>query len=904
MKDVSLPLAGLRTHLGLLDIIRFLCEKEGLSKSFWTKHIDPLLSIDASYRSSLAFIVISQLLAHLPSKERNANINSFISPNFIQVSLHTLKKRNESTDEDRIILGIYENIFKVAEEVPESRESLLKSLLTGTGAVNFDKLSGGSLVARISALCSKETVVSLGGIYKEAVITSGGGNPKLSHQERLFALQQFAKLTSHPAVLGDVEWKVESLKFLLSAAILPFNKKTPVQWNSVTRAQAKNAFFKGLDMKEKSFDNTCSILLKTLLFVSKEIKKGETLSEEHKKIWSKMMDVVKDMSYESNKKISVFLVLFAHMGFQLLQAPELAIDALNDLHVCYEKATGDQEEVSSSKDSSEEEEEPKWVEVIVDILLSLLSQNRSILRQVVNSVFLLICPSLTSKGLQMIVDVVNPPSAEKEDSEDEMEEGEEGMEIEAQSGGESSSSESEDESDEEEVNDAIRNDVKSALGDFAADSDTGSINPDDMDEEDMKKIDEALAGVFKALSNRKSSSQKRKEKKESIAQSHFKIRVLELIDLYISRSTVPVSHIIYLISPLLSTLESALKTHKPQGDTQSLIICVKNTLKKISGLKKLNMDEDLDRSSLVGILKMFVGLANKGSSLVQQLNHPTPVFSKLCCFILTVVESTKDDALMKKALSVYEKSLQDYFCQSHCLLPCNFFSLPISQRHGEGFWSLAPKIMEHTFDKKTRQFRRIQGLMLLMTYIKSSSSTSPEESSSKVKELIQSLIQNIIVFYNSDVISGSVSKFICESLSSLKALYTSKALRGEVPWDKVKASLEGLRSKIPGFKGYSDLRKAFNGISSPLGIKALVPSDKGQRVKGDEESMMEIDLEDSSKKKKTKKKKGHAKKATLISRKQKKAFELDGQFKGEEIPSFKGINSKQRSKFMHDLVQS
>ena len=90
------------------------------------------------------------------------------------------------------------------------------------------------------------------------------------------------------------------------------------------------------------------------------------------------------------------------------------IEILNDLHVCYDKAT-------SRATRKKKSDEPHWVEVVTDLMLSLLSQNRHVLRQVVNSVTALLCPHMTQKALLAIMDVINP----LEDESEEMEEDEE-----------------------------------------------------------------------------------------------------------------------------------------------------------------------------------------------------------------------------------------------------------------------------------------------------------------------------------------------------------------------------------------------------------------------------------------------------------------------------------------------
>lgn len=50
-------------------------------------------------------------------------------------------------------------------------------------------------------------------------------------------------------------------------------------------------------------------------------------------------------------------------------------------------------------------QEPVWVDVMVEILLSLLAQPSNLMRQVVRNVFSHICPHLTPRGLQLILAV-------------------------------------------------------------------------------------------------------------------------------------------------------------------------------------------------------------------------------------------------------------------------------------------------------------------------------------------------------------------------------------------------------------------------------------------------------------------------------------------------------------------
>ena len=69
--------------------------------------------------------------------------------------------------------------------------------------------------------------------------------------------------------------------------------------------------------------------------------------------------------------------------------------------------------------SKKRKEDLPWVDVVVDLLISLLSQNKSVLRQVGSSVFTMLCPHMTSTALGSIVDVVKTSKIEADDENDE-----------------------------------------------------------------------------------------------------------------------------------------------------------------------------------------------------------------------------------------------------------------------------------------------------------------------------------------------------------------------------------------------------------------------------------------------------------------------------------------------------
>jgi DNA polymerase phi len=80
-----------------------------------------------------------------------------------------------------------------------------------------------------------------------------------------------------------------------------------------------------------------------------------------------------------------------------------------ELHGCYKRVEKEQEESKKKKKKAQtegnEEEEPLWVEVAVDLILSLLSQSSSIPKNMLDMFFFHLCPHLTGPALSQITKV-------------------------------------------------------------------------------------------------------------------------------------------------------------------------------------------------------------------------------------------------------------------------------------------------------------------------------------------------------------------------------------------------------------------------------------------------------------------------------------------------------------------
>merc|ERR1712126_766909 len=291
---------------------------------------------------------------------------------------------------------------------------------------------------------------------------------------------------------------------------------------------------------------------------------------------------------------------------------------------------------------------------------------------------------------------------------------------------------SDDDDDDDDDDEDFKEKVKDAPGDAIAESDddNASIDMDELDDEAMEKMDTALGQLFKQISGKKSQAQKKKEKKDAMAQMHFKIRCLDIIDVYISHQP-KMSHVVFLILPLLKAIENYMNSK----DQQPLSSRLKNTLKKITSSKKVeDADEELEPSSLVDMLRSLLDLSNSSSALVNELSQPIPLYAECCTLILKFTQKLNNWKIDAEILELYQSSLKTFFNKTHCQLPITVFLLPM-KINWSGSWYLIDSLIENGFSSGTRFFLRGQAFTLLNAMLRNESLQKLADKDKKEKSL-------------------------------------------------------------------------------------------------------------------------------------------------------------------------
>ncbi|TRY70913.1 hypothetical protein TCAL_07526 [Tigriopus californicus] len=868
--DNTTPIHIIRNH-PVFPVVLDQVKNKGLLHELWFEHLDSsLVKESSSYKILLGFSVLEKILE---LDQEPAEMIKYLSPNVVETSLRLLTRLESSPEEDAFIFGVLAKFGAMAKDKPEIQEHVLHALLSKSGNIAFDKITGGNVVHQVVTFCNKEAVKEVGSLYRNAVLGVPNEGREYTAKERVYSAFQLAKLVAHPSIQEDNDWRAETLSFLLLCThfevqkVIPPLTSVPAPFAREAKLEIKSAFYKALDFKTKNFESMTQILRQVALFANKFVTKPDksgavllkALDAKSLSAWKTMIVEVEAIENGVGSKMenSVFQLLYLQMGFQLFTEPALAVDTLIELKECHKRST----QRKAKKKVKTGQDEPQWVEVVVDLLLSLLSQNKHHLRQLVNSVFVMLCPHLTLEAIQTIAE--------------------------------------------------------------------DSIDMDDIADDDMKKMDEMLANVFRLLSKKKGGAQKKKEKKDALAIMHFKIRALDMIDVYVSHQP-KADHVLFIMSFVFNALEK-LGNQKEQ---KPMVTRLQNTLKKMCNMRKpqhFNFEEGSpDPEELIRLLEYLLELANSGSPLVSQLSQPIALFSQ-CTFLLLKISQQMKKAkdLDQRLRDVYSQALGNFFHKSICVLPVAFFQLPL-QSNWEGSWALVPDIVKHGFDLKTRQFRRTQAIFLLSTLYHNKALVETE--SKAVRQKIEFDLEQKAIHELKSATETSKPRYLCELFSLLKGLHQSDA---KIDWEKVAEALEVFRENVPKNRHFQDVKRAFNRIASSLKLKPITGSEKKKNKNGakapgpqqnggaqngffedltngdtsttaingtnDDEQGEPVDGEGGSKKKKKKKKPSHE---TLKAKKEQKLKDVETQLAENDIPSFSNITLSDNMNFAYKTEQS
>ncbi|CAH1962922.1 unnamed protein product [Acanthoscelides obtectus] len=791
-------------------------------------------------------------------------IPDLLTKNFIQHNLEYLKSLQRPNEDpefkqkfDSFLTELLE-AMKHEEVTDKIKITVLKKLIVSPGTLNFEKITSSKVVQQIALTLTSKGVRKLAVVYRTVINAhgkdeSGDKEKNWLNNDRLYATHMLVKLLNSPSVKEENEFKIEQLTYLMELALLKDNS-CDVHLGYELTAAIKKAFFGSLDMKLTKLEDLQFILSSLVKHLhTKMAASGATLNnqltEEVREVWDKTIYIIDKIEKKThkNKLKNVFLTLFLHLGLQLFNETKLAIDSLQELFVCYEKVK------TSRKQTSHEEDDLPWIEVVIDLFLNLLSHNSHLLRRLIKSVFPYLCEYMTNITTQQILSVLDPKNKDNilskynnessdEDSDKEDEDSNKEDEENEEESGVSDSEVEEDEDIDESNTDKLRLALQEILRGKGTDTDEESIDLDEMSETEAEKLDAALASAFKKF--KPNHGNLKKQTKEQEMLTHFRIRVLDLIEIYLN-SNPSLLLTLEIMLPLLQAFEFSVK----EEHQKPLQARLKPCLKQLSKLKKFSSVEGVDDNTLSELLKSLMDKGTKNAWIVQDM-----AVQLADCTIFTIRCA---DLLLKKSVkkcicAVISEEMNKYFHQRDCATHFVLFK-NLVQTNWDGLLKLVPQLFKFLFEEDLKPFKKKQVLELLRLFYQNQRYLSSNAEVIKQKlndehlkffENVKSHFRELVEKEGNDNLKDIYLVGIFNLLSAVKM----SCLKIEnLDW-------KGLAEVIREYRSYknlsNDARTAFNKLCNHCGVSNKIEMKVTGQSKNKKEETSEATQKNKTKKRK------------------------------------------------------
>ncbi|CAK1541559.1 unnamed protein product [Leptosia nina] len=731
----------------------------------WMK-IDGHLTKHNRNREMVAINILSNVFKNI--NDNVQVISELISKNFFKLFLDWFKglqtaskvrNRNESEDDQKIMIKKEKELLNYLVKAMKSdavtntlRVDVLKKLLFDPGEVNFTEITGTNIIKLICTDLDKDGVKKICALLKMVLLNTSkkmvkeGFERHWFNNERVTAAELISFLVTHDAVKDDTEFKIHHMQLLMCFGFFKISGDNSTSISSELAGSIKSCFYRCFSSRFTNVDDLVTVLSSLCHFISKVLKKENVKEKLEKQFsqdsffcWNMLMEICESIEQNDSKsKIDkVFLILLYQLGLFLFSEPayiKMARNSIKELKECYHHYSKGKNSKPMKKPMVTNDE-PEWIEVMIEILLSILSIDSSVLRSVVQCVFRLLWENLTPSSIGQIVSVLDPDSAENPltqgdsenegSSDSESDDDKDELHTESPKGNGEIEEDSDDGEEDEEEDDDLKNPdqlkiaIQKALGADAADDDTESIDVDDIDEEKGKELDEALAEAFKQYHQDKNKKSK-KDRKNKKSLSDFRIRVLDLIDIYLEKGP-SMDICLEMIAPLTRALEFCMQ----DNDFKELENRLRKTVKTLAKVRKFSHVEDITLDVLSDYLKSIIEKGSRSYFMYQALGD---VITNIATFIIHCslkIEQPKAQKYVCPLTNMLKQTLIDFFTNRSCLLPIIFFH-NILQLDWSGNYEFIPIIIQNIFDSNIRQFRRNEGLELMMGFYRTLNRNKPD----------------------------------------------------------------------------------------------------------------------------------------------------------------------------------
>ncbi|KAH6918992.1 DNA-directed DNA polymerase [Coprinopsis sp. MPI-PUGE-AT-0042] len=651
---------------------------------------------------------------------------------------------------------------------PQLGFAVILQLTGANGSQQFDKLTKTKTVESILANMNAEGIQNYVNFLSEQ-FTKGDEKSSQSDVDsrRSWIIDQLNGLVRNGSVPKSDDWIKAVLNFLVVHGLFQIQKKKSKSSITALRDVPQPPLSPESRKLCRNRLLTCigELTGQTTVMKSDDKTTKSSASASDGELWlTKVLSTIQDLESDSkhvlllNEVEEEDVALFSKVNELLAQlravtgehqesakGAELLILALTVQQYCEEEQDPSSLESKKKKDKKDKkkknaEEDEKAEDVqdfdpideLTDVIIGLLEGSTPYMRSIVNQTFGYISGAVNESTIDLLIAQLerrSPAELAKDDDEDDEEmEGDEDDE-------DTSSSESfgdvdiGDDEEDEEIDLELRNKLEAALkasgiGAIEGESDDDDENDSEddseedeelMDDDQMMAIDEQLAKIF-------SERAKEKKGKDTNAQreaTHFKNRVLDLLDIYMRKH--PEHRLVpRLILPLINLIitsgsdETQLKD-KAKGILRS----------RICKAKEFPSIVDADEAAeILSSLHTQARKAHGGDDI--ELLGLTSIYA-----VKLLIQADQKEVVA----TAYQESLQDFLTRKNSSLNSQFFK-GFFQRYPSQAWQLRSQLID-LCSKAINGYRQAQTVQLLDILV--SQLPNIGEEPSIVKEFMKNL---------------------------------------------------------------------------------------------------------------------------------------------------------------------
>lgn len=363
------------------------------------------------------------------------------------------------------------------------------------------------------------------------------------------------------------------------------------------------------------------------------------------------------------------------------------------------------------------------------------------------------------------------------------------------------------------VTDQLRNAVSTALGSTQRDTDANSIDLNDMNDDEAERLDAALSVAFQMMKKTSGAgnNSKKKSKKERATKTtvmHFRIRVLDLIEIYLKTNpTLSIS--LEIMLSLFNMIEYCI-----DGDLKPLSDKVDRVLKRLLALREFANTEDVTMENLCDLLKSLV---EKKVNPISLSAH-NKLLSKSFHFLISNSNSVTGDSTL--ILNLIQEYAKEYITSRNPTLSFNLLQ-DIFKIRWIGIWNVAQCLAEEGLQITTiRSFRRTQIMEIITLMYQNHGFINNETVVDIFNRLNKSIEMNIGAYVkrlkDSEQISQKEFIALLNLLLAIHKCYKSDAVKSKLNWILIGEQVQAIRQNVT-----VESISAYTRFCTMLGLKIL-----------------------------------------------------------------------------------